>query len=111
MIETYKIIRGIYDPEVCQGLLSEGRSSATRGHQFKLFKERARLNLRKNSFSFRVVDLWNSLPSFVVEAPSIEAFERRLDKVWNSFPIRFDFEASTTPPRHANTKDLAPEAF
>ena len=38
-------------------------------------KKRARLKLRANSFSNRVINSWNSLPVTVVEAPSLNAFK------------------------------------
>jgi len=37
------------------------------------------LNLRKNFFTQRVVNDWNRLPSYVVEAPSVNVFKNRLD--------------------------------
>lgn len=49
-----------------------------RGHEFKLEKHRARLDLRHYCFSFRVINPWNQLPSAVVTAPSVSAFKRRL---------------------------------
>jgi len=33
-------------------------------------------------FSYRVVTLWNNLPSEVVSAPSLNTFKERLDKYW-----------------------------
>ena len=42
-------------------------------------KQPSRLNLRKFSFSHRVVDDWNSLPSKVVEARDLEQFKAELD--------------------------------
>ena len=51
-----------------------------RGHPKKLFKRRSRLDIRKFSFPFRVVEIWNSLPEIVVKAPSVNSFENRLDK-------------------------------
>ena len=38
----------------------------TRGHQFKLIKNRARLLCRSNYFFNRITDNWNSLPNYVV---------------------------------------------
>ena len=38
-------------------------SRETRGHGKKIMKQPSRLNLRKFSFSHRVVDDWNYLPS------------------------------------------------
>ena len=42
----------------------------------------SRLNLRKFSFSHRVVDGWNSLPSKVVEAIAVEQFKSETDEAW-----------------------------
>ena len=53
----------------------------------KIMKQPSRLNLRKFSFSHRVVDDWNSLPSKVVEARDVEQFKAELDEVWKD--IRF----------------------
>ena len=43
-------------------------------------KQPSRLNLRKFSFSHRVVVDWNSLPSKVVEARDVEQFKAELDE-------------------------------
>lgn len=113
MIELYKIVKGIYDPDITEGLLSFAESS-TRGHQYKLIKFRPRLDLRKNSFFFRVVDHWNNLPQSVVEAPSLISFESRLDRFWSNKEILYDYTAATsahaTSAQHYAHQELALEA-
>ena len=59
-----------------------------RGHNLNIFKERCRLNIRKNSFIYRSTDVWNSLPQSVVDAPSVQSFEVRIDKLWKNHPIK-----------------------
>ena len=58
-----------------------------------LFKLQSHLDLRKNSFTVRVVPKWNSLPADVVKAPSVDAFRNRLDKFWFNQEVRFNYKA------------------
>ena len=39
-------------------------------------------NLRKFSFTNRIVDLWNTLPQSVIDAKDVRQFEIWLDKYW-----------------------------
>ena len=38
--------------------------------------------------------MWNKLPRVVVTAPSIKAFENRLDAYWSRLDIKFDFDTA-----------------
>ena len=81
MIEVYKIIHNLYEQQCAPPLVRSHTS--TRGHSHKLFKQRTlTLNIRKNFFTNRVVDLWNSLPAETVEAPSLNSFKSSIDKHW-----------------------------
>jgi len=79
MIEVFKILHGYYDPE-CVPYLKPSSYTSTRGNDKKLFKLYCRLDVRKYCLTPRVVSNWNSLPSDVVNAPSINAFKNRLHK-------------------------------
>ena len=47
----------------------------------------------ENSFSVRVVNIWNSLPNWVVSANTSDTFKARLDKFWYNQDIVYDFRA------------------
>jgi hypothetical protein len=60
MIETYKILNNI-DKVQYEQILPLNQTT-TRGHSKKLYKKNCRTNVRKYSFSQRVVDEWNKIP-------------------------------------------------
>ena len=57
--------------------LKEG--SRTRGHKAALVKEQCRLDMRKYSFSHRVINEWNKLPNYCVTANRVNMFKNRID--------------------------------
>jgi len=59
MIETYKIVTGIYDVEVTPKL-HPAHSLVTTGNGLRLLKGRAKYDQRKFYFTNRIVNLWNS---------------------------------------------------
>jgi hypothetical protein len=82
VIETFKIITGIYNNEVTEGIFGLDPNTRTRGHSKKIKKKFCKINLRKFSFTNRIVDLWNTLPQSVIDAKDVRQFEIRLDKYW-----------------------------
>ena len=80
LIETYKITHGLYNinPESLSEFNCDTR---TRGHKYKIKKETARLEIHKHFYGMRVVDLWNNLPSPVVEAKTIHSFKNGVDRL------------------------------
>ena len=85
MTQTLRILTGIDYLEASDFFTMNSRE--TRGHGKKIIKQKSRLNLRKFSFSYRVVDHRNSLPSRVVEARDVEQFKAELNEAWKD--IRF----------------------
>ena len=49
--------------------------SNTHGHKFAVKTKLTRTSIRPIFFSFRIANLWNSLPEHVVEAPSTDLFK------------------------------------
>lgn len=88
MVQVYKIFNGI-DKIEPDKLFTLASHRTTRGHSFKLFKPRARLNTRRQSFSNRIVDTWNSLPDIVVRAPSLNSFKSHLNLHWKHHQLKF----------------------
>ena len=86
LIEVFRMTKGLSGIRL-DDLLSRHDGRPTRGHDYKLKKERSRLELRKNFFTQRVVTPWNQLPADVVGAPSITIFKKKLDDCWDQcFP-------------------------
>ena len=93
MIEVFKLVNDMYFD--CTNLFTfrDQSESVTRRNK-KLFKHRARLDVRKYSFRNRVVDLWNSLPDSVISAETVFCFETRLDNYWKDQDILYEYEIS-----------------
>ena len=98
MIQTFKILTG-KDQIDQDKLLPLSHTTRTRGHNLKLGKQQGRLNVRKHSFGLRVVNDWNALPDWVIEAKDINQFKNRLDLFWKD-------RKYVTRPTHAQTSSV-----
>ena len=78
--------------------ISRNDDARTRGNSLKLNSIRTHYNLRKYSFSIRIINIWNSLPETenVVTANTIDCFKTRLDKFRNSQDVKFDYKQNLT---------------
>ena len=112
LIQLYKILNNI-DLVDKEKFFTIAEYRQTRGHPYKLFKRRSKLNIRANNFSNRVVNSWNALPENVVNAPSLNAFKSRLNKHWYGHPNTFEAKCyqvgSTDPNTRVETHRNAPE--
>jgi len=76
-MELFKILKDIYDPSYVPQFdlvqLSED-NIRTRGNNYKLIQHHCHYDLRKLSFTSRVIPIWNSLPNHVVSADTINTF-------------------------------------
>ena len=76
-IEVFKIVNGYEDVDRSMFFkLKEG--SRNRGNKAALVKEQCRLDMRKYSFSLRVINEWNKLPNDCVNASSVNMFKNRI---------------------------------
>ena len=95
MIEVFKITHNIYDSEVSPNLRYYPKSN-TRCNKYKLLNHTFHYDLRKYSFSARIVNIWNSLPNTVVDVDTVCLFKARLDKFWQHQVVKYDFTADLT---------------
>ena len=88
MIEVYKMISHRYDQETNIEFCI--RDEPTRGNTVNIFKSNFRTKVQQQWFLMRMIDVWNSLPSNVVHAGNVNAFERSLDKFWEVLHTHVD---------------------
>ena len=101
MIQVFKILNGIDKCEKDK-LVTLQPMIGTRGHSQKLFKRLFRLDLRKQFFSKRVINEWNSLSEEVISSGSINQFKPRLNNFWKDKPTKFEPDCYSYPLAHAN---------
>ena len=77
MIQLFKIFNGVDKLE--RGNRFQLVHNKVRGHCFKYFSEISRQQQRENYIFNRSANLWNSLPSELVEAPSVNSFKAGFD--------------------------------
>ncbi|KAJ8039177.1 hypothetical protein HOLleu_16814 [Holothuria leucospilota] len=82
MLQVYKFLSERNPLSSCSYLKVQC-DSRVRGHCKKLVKCFARLDIRKFSFSHRVVNEWNSLPEWVVNSTSVQCFKVNTDKFFH----------------------------
>jgi len=85
MIELYKITSGVYEEELCTFVKLRSEQTERQGNRYHnrtIFPTHSQSNIRRNSFGNRNTTIWNTLPASVVNAPTIDAFKRRLDSHW-----------------------------
>lgn len=62
LLYLYKILFGLIDIE-WSSMFKFAPVSATRGHCYKLFIQRSRIDVRQKFFCNRVANAWNNLPA------------------------------------------------
>jgi len=78
LIEAFKIMKGFEDIS-WNKFFKMSSSKHLRGHSLKLYKPSFRLDIRKYSFSQRVINEWNLLPDELLECSTVNNFKKHLD--------------------------------
>ena len=80
ILELFKIVKGLNCLKFDDFFVYKTHRYALRGHNLQLELRNSTSATRRGSFAFRVADIWNSLPSEIVESNSISVFKRKLLK-------------------------------
>ena len=78
LIEVFKIIKGIENMDM-KKYFTIGTSNITRNNGYKIVGKRFQTNEAKHFFFNRVVNIWNGLPSNVIDCFTTEILKKRLD--------------------------------
>ena len=79
LIQMYKIMHGVNDVQKEAFFEMSNEETGTTGNSMKIQKRHARLNIRKNSFTHRIVSPWNRLPNRAVCTITVNAFKNEVD--------------------------------
>ena len=79
LVKVWKFFHSEIDVGM-SAILERQSHESTRGHRFKLSIPRCHSEIRRRFFNVRVVHLWNALPAEAVEADSLSAFKRILER-------------------------------
>ena len=78
--EVFKIVNGYENIDSNIFFFEIKESKITRGHNYTLVKKQSRLDVRKFSFSQRIINVWNNLLTYFVHASSLNMFKNKIDK-------------------------------
>jgi len=73
---TYKPVFGLIDASLHDFFVPRF-NKARRGHDYKLYLPPCKTNIRSNSFNYRVIQKWNSLPNSI-DFTSLKIFHKSL---------------------------------
>ena len=89
MIQMFKILND-YE-EIHINNIKVSNSNITRGHNFKIDKQRVNSRYGTQRFSTRAVNPWNKLPSSLVQAESVNSFKSGLNEAWKCKDTKFSY--------------------
>ena len=107
MIEMFKLSHDYYDKAATHDFIKVGINNAgdvrLRGHRYHVNKEKCKKDVCKFAFKCRVTEQWNHLPMIVVEAPTLNTFKNRVNKLWKDIMYNNEIDLYTLTSRR-NTR-------
>ena len=85
LIEVFKIFHGYNNLDVNKYFTID-HSTITRNNGFKITPKRFKTHEAKHFFFNRIVNIWNKLPSEIVNSTSIASFKNKIDKYLKNNP-------------------------
>ena len=73
MIQVFRIMHNT--DKIDKNQVFTFNRNITRGHSLKIFKPQCRTNIRKSCFSQRLINHWNALPAYILNASSVNSFK------------------------------------
>jgi len=81
LMEVFKMFYGYTEIDIIVLFTLDGNDKGLRGHSKTFCKPRFNTDIRKYFFSNLVIDRWNSLDQDIVDAPSLNCYKNRLNKI------------------------------
>ena len=78
ILELFKIVRGVNCLKFEDFFEYKTHNYGLRGHNLQLELRNTISSVRRGSFAFRVVDIWNTLPPEIVSLTTVTSFKRKL---------------------------------
>ena len=95
LIQVYRIMHGFTDIQPSILFDMEPRVSSLRGHNLKIQKTRCKERIRQNSFTQRIVNVWNKLPGHAVNVKTTNSFKNAVDTFLERYINKYDYRGST----------------
>ena len=97
MIEMWKHFN-VYDRDILTPSFTPNERPVRNGnHKFQLYQRRSgdgERGVQTNSYYFRTTEMWNGLPTSVVESKTVDSFKNNLDKAWEDHPMKYQHQSN-----------------
>ena len=96
LIKVYKMLNGRYDSDIMPPLALQSEVKIRREGTAKTYIKKGVIivykEIRRKFLRNKTIPFWNDFPKKVIKASSTKSFEKRLDKFWSQFNIKYNFD-------------------